>query len=87
LTGELFGISISTGMISKLERQSARALEAPYNELAGAVHTDGTSWREDRDKAWLWTTVAGVITVFTIARKRNAQVAQTVRGRRRGRSR
>ena len=27
LAGDLFGLSISTGMISKLERQSARALE------------------------------------------------------------
>src|SRR5438067_108006 len=84
LAGDLFGLSISTGMISKLERQSARALEAPYNELAAAVHTaavihaDETSWREQRDKAWLWATVAGVITVFTIARKRNGQVAQAV---------
>src|SRR5215831_17659300 len=86
LAADLFGLSIATGMISKLEQQSARALEAPYNELAGAVHTaevihaDETSWREDRDKAWLWATVAGVITVFTIARKRNAQVAQAVLG-------
>jgi transposase len=60
LTSDLFGLSISTGMISKLERQSAAALEAPYNELATAVptaeviHADETSWREDRHKAWLW---------------------------------
>ena len=86
LAGDLFGLSISTGMISKLERQSAEALEAPDNELATAIHTapvvhaDETSWREDRGKAWLWATVAGLITVFTIARKRNAQVAQAVLG-------
>jgi transposase len=86
LAGDLFGLSISTGMISKLERQSAAALEAPYNELAAAIHTapvvhvDETSWREDKGKAWLWATVAGLITVFTIARKRNAQVAQAVLG-------
>jgi hypothetical protein len=40
-------------MISKLERQSAQALQAPYNELA-AVHeadvigADETSWRQER---------------------------------------
>src|SRR5204863_2223927 len=39
LAGDLFGLSISTGMIRKLERQSAQALEAPYHELATAVHT------------------------------------------------
>ncbi len=59
LASDLLGLSISTGMISKLERQSAQALEAPYNELAFAVHTadvshaDETSWRQERGKAWL----------------------------------
>jgi transposase len=90
LAGDLFGLSISTGMISKLEQQSAVALEAPYNELAAAVHTakvihvDETSWRQERGKAWLWATVAGLITVFTIARKRNAQVARAVLGTQEG---
>ena len=41
LASDLFGLSISTGMISKLERQSAEVLEAPYHELATAVHTAG----------------------------------------------
>ena len=39
LSADLFGLSISTGMISKLERRSAEALEAPYNELAVSVHS------------------------------------------------
>jgi transposase len=86
LAADLFGLSISTGMISKLERNAAGALEAPYNELAGAVHTaevihvDETSWRQERGKAWLWATVAGLVTVFTIARNRNARVARAVLG-------
>jgi transposase len=90
LASDLFGLSISTGMVSKLERRSAQALEAPYNELAAAVHTaeviraDETSWREERGKAWLWATVAGMITVFTIARNRNARVAQAVLGTQEG---
>ena len=70
LTGDLFGLSIATGMISKLERQSAQALEAPYNELAAAahhaevIHVDATSWRQERRKAWLWATVTAMTTVF-----------------------
>ena len=86
LAGDLLGLSISTGMISKLERQSAEALRAPYNELAAAVptaevvHVDETSWREDKGKAWLWATVAGLITVFTIARRRDARTARAVLG-------
>ena len=54
VSADMLGLKISTGMISKLERQSAAALEAPYNELATSVHQadavniDETSWREDR---------------------------------------
>lgn len=86
LSADLFGLSISTGMISKLERRSAEALEAPYNELAVSVHSskaaniDETSWREDRKKAWLWTTVTGIATVFTIARHRSGEVARALLG-------
>jgi transposase len=86
LTSDLFGLSISTGMISKLERQSSDALEAPYNELAAAVHqaavvnVDETSWRQERRKVWLWTTVTAMMTVFTIARNRSAEVARAVLG-------
>src|SRR5262249_17196156 len=90
LSRDLFGLSVSTGMISNLERQSAEALEAPYNQLATAVHTaevvhaDDTSWREDRHKAWLWASVTAVFTIFTIARNRSAQVAQAVLGTKEG---
>ena len=73
-------------MISKLERRSPEALEAPYNELAAAVHTaevigaDETGWREDRHKAWLWVAVTALFTVFTIARNRSARMARSVLG-------
>jgi transposase len=71
LAGDLFGLSISTGMISKLERMSAEALQVPYNKLATAVHTaavigaDETGWREDRHKAWLWVAVTQSVPIST----------------------
>jgi len=86
LAGDLFGLSISTGMICKLERLSAAALAEPYRELAGsvleaeAVNIDETGWRQDRHKAWLWVTVTAMATVFTIAGRRTAKVAQTLLG-------
>jgi transposase len=58
LAADLFTLSISTGMIVKLERRSAETLEAPVNELAvsvhqaDAVHINETSWRQDRRTAW-----------------------------------
>jgi transposase len=86
VSADLFGLSISTGMIAKLERQSAAALEAPYNDLATSVHQadavniDETSWREDRRKRWLWVTVTRLATVFTIARSRSGQIAAALLG-------
>jgi transposase len=73
-------------MISKLERRSAAALEAPYNELAVSVRSsdaaniDETSWRQDRKKAWLWVTVTRIATVCTIAGHRSGEVARALLG-------
>jgi transposase len=86
VAADLFTLSISTGMISKLERQSAATLEAPYNELAIEVHhakatnIDETSWRESLRRVWLWATVTPLFTVFTIARNRSGEVARTLLG-------
>ena len=86
VAADLFGLAISTGMISKLERHSAAALEAPYNELAVAVHhaavtnIDETSWRERLRKAWLWAVVTPLFTVFTIAKNRSGGVAKALLG-------
>src|SRR3954453_16224425 len=86
MAGDLFGLSIATGMVSKLERQSATVLEAPYNEVALGIHDapavsiDDTSWREDRRKAQLWVAVTALTTVFTIAAKRSAAVAKAILG-------
>ena len=90
VSADMLGLKISTGMISKLERQSAAALEAPYNELATSVHQadavniDETSWREDRRKRWLWVTVTRLATVFTIARNRSGEIAVALLGSRDG---
>src|SRR5262245_48122627 len=51
LTHDLFGLSISTGMVAKLERATTEALERPMAELEGYIRTqhanvDETSWRE-----------------------------------------
>src|SRR3954454_231554 len=86
MAGDRFGLSIATGRVSKLERQSATVLEAPYNEVALGVHDapaasiDDTSWREDRRKAPLWVAVTALTTVFTIAAKRSAAVAKAILG-------
>ena len=86
MAADLFTLSISTGMISKLEWRCAVVLEAPHKELATAVHQakvvniDETSWRENRLKAWLWATVTPLFTVFTIARNRRSEIAKALLG-------
>src|SRR5512135_407707 len=86
MVGDLFSLSIATGMVSKLERQSTTVLEAPYNEAALGVHDapaasiDDTSWRENRRQAQLWVVVTALTTVFTIAAQRSAAVAKAVLG-------
>ncbi|HEU5118642.1 MAG TPA: transposase, partial [Isosphaeraceae bacterium] len=63
LGSDLLGLTISVGMISKLERITAEVLEQPVAELAEAVKTaeaaniDETGWRENGRKAWLWVVV------------------------------
>jgi transposase len=86
LAFDLFGLSISTGMICRLERQGAIELTAPVEQLrehvrrADSAHIDETSWKQGRDKMWLWAAVTKLVTVFTIAPTRGAEVAKGMLG-------
>jgi transposase len=86
LAADLLGLSLSTGMISRLERQAAAELEAPVEQLrqhvrdAVSAHIDETSWKQGRDKAWLWGVVTSFVTVFAIATSRGAEVARGLLG-------
>ncbi len=86
LGSDLLGLTISVGMISKLERITAEVLEQPAAELAEAVkaaqaaNIDETGWREAHLKAWLWVVVTSVGVVFRIARSRAGAVAADLLG-------
>jgi transposase len=85
LAQDLFGLSISTGMVAKLERSTADALQQPMAELEEYVRTqhanvDETSWREAMQKAWLWVVVTPLVTVFRIAATRCGKVAGELLG-------
>jgi transposase len=86
LAHDLLGLSISTGMVCRLERQAADELAAPVEELRRYVresrsgHIDETSWKQGRDKAWLWVVVTRWVTVFAIATSRGADVARDLLG-------
>jgi transposase len=85
LLTDLFGLSISTGMICKLRRRAADLLTPAYDELCHHVrtqdvHLDETGWREYKKRAWLWTVVAPLVIVFHIARSRGREVVTRLLG-------
>ncbi len=86
LLKNLLGLSISTGMISKLQAIGRAALEPVHQDIARTVrasdqiHADETSWREAGKKAWLWTAVAPLATLFLIRKSRSGEVARELIG-------
>lgn len=86
LGSDLLGLTISLGMIAKLERVTAEVLERPVAELAEAVkaadaaNIDETGWREGGGKAWLWVVATRLGVVFRIVRSRAGAVAAGLLG-------
>jgi transposase len=86
LASDLFGLDVSLGMISKLERRAAETLAPVVAEVAAAIvaapsaHIDETSWSEANEKAWLWVGQTDELTAFTIADNRGADVARSILG-------
>jgi transposase len=86
LACDLFGLNVSLGMISKLERRAAEVLEPVVAEVTAAIvaapsaHIDETSWSEANEKAWLWVGQTDDLTAFTIADNRGADVARLILG-------
>jgi transposase len=82
---DLWGLDISTGMVSKLRGRTADALFLPYVMLALYVRTqnvniDETTWREARRPVYLWGVTTPLVALFRIARGRTAEVAQSLLG-------
>jgi hypothetical protein len=86
LASDLFGLDLSLGMITKLERQAPDILKPVVAEVAAAIvaapaaHIDETSWSEANEKAWLWVGQTADLTAFTIADNRGADVVRSILG-------
>jgi hypothetical protein len=62
LSADLWGLNLSTGMVSKLRQRTADALWVPWAQVALYVRTqnvniDETTWREGKKRAYLWAAV------------------------------
>jgi transposase len=85
LLADLFGIKVSLGGVSNMERHVGDALAAPCEEARKYVvaqktaYGDETSWSEGNGKAkkaWLWVAATELVTFFKIAPSRAGEVAK-----------
>lgn len=93
LFADLLGVSISAGMVAKLQRRAADDLARPMAAIdaevrrAAAVHVDETGWRQAGKKAWLWVGVAAGATAFRVHRPRGHDGLEALLGEDPGRDR
>jgi len=86
LMADLWEVAVSLGAIARLQQVQSVALQAPYTEAreavpkAKVVNLDETGWREDKQRAWLWTAVTASLTVFLIDRSRSRAVVEALLG-------
>ena len=86
LLSDSFGIDVSLGAISSMERRVSEGLVGPHTEAMASVaaspfkHLDETTWRQKSDLAWVWTAVGDEATVFVIRDSRGSVVAQELVG-------
>jgi transposase len=86
LAGDLWGLDLSTGMVSTLRQRTAEALFLPWVDVAAYVrrqnvHIDETHWREAKERVYLWAVATPLATLFAIVKGRTAQVAQQLLGK------
>ena len=80
----LYGLQISTGSVSAIQRQVSAALSALVDEATRFVHqqtaqhVDETGWRECGQLKWLWVNATRDVTTFEVLDGRGADQAKRV---------
>lgn len=80
----LYGLRLSTGSVSAIQRQVSAALAAPVDEARRFVcrqkaqYVDETGWRETGQQKWLWVNATADVTAFHLLDGRSADDAQRV---------
>lgn len=83
---ELGEVELSVGALAQLEQATSAALEPVVNAVAEAVrqaavaNLDETGWWQGNRRAWLWTMVTDVLTLFRLDPSRSKAVAQDLLG-------
>lgn len=89
-TQELFGVDISLGGLSAIERRVSDTLESSVDEAwakaqaAKVKYTDGTTWLEAGVTMQLWTIATACTTVFKVLTEATARALRPLFGKRVG---
>lgn len=82
----LFHLEVALGSIPALEQAVSAALAAPaaaahaHVQAQPTQNVDETSWKEGKQRCWLWVSATTWVTVFLVLAKRGAKEAQQVIG-------
>jgi transposase len=86
LLQDLWQVRVSLGVVVRQEQAQSAALALIVEEARAAVqqadaaNVDETGWREDKQRAWLWTAVTGALTVFVIEHSRGGAAVDALLG-------
>ena len=86
LLQDLWQVRLSLGAVVRQEQVQSTALAPVVDEARAAVqqadvvNLDETGWRQEQQRAWLWTVVTATITVFRIDRRRSGAAVDTLLG-------
>ena len=86
LLQDLWQVRMSLGAVVRQEQAQSAALAPVVEEAqtavqqAAAVNMDETGWRQEQQRAWLWTAVTAELTVFLINRSRGGAAVEALLG-------
>src|SRR3954447_8731965 len=86
LLRDLWAVRVSLGAVVRQEQVQSAALAPVVEEARAAVpqapvvNLDETGWRQEQQRAWLWTVVTATLTVFRIDRRRGGAVVDALLG-------
>ena len=86
LLQDLWAVRVSLGAVVRQEQVQSAALAPMVAEAqaavqqAAVVNMDETGWREEQQRAWLWTVVTAELTVFRVDRHRGGAVVEALLG-------
>src|SRR5215207_1232785 len=86
LLQDLWAVRLSLGAVVRQEQAQSGALAPVVAEAqaavqqAAVVNVDETGWRQEQQRAWLWTAVTAELTVFLIDRRRGGAAVDALLG-------